>query len=490
MTQPTVTITELDGALGVLPPSSGALYAVIGVSTAGTADTPATYARVRAVVAAFGSGPLVEAACHYIERYGRPVVCVKTGATTVGTASTIAISGAGTSVMTRDVAVVPTGDFEFVFLVVTAGTIGTAGITYKTSLDGGRTYGPITALGTAVNLTIAADSSPSGSAAPGIKIAFAAGTMLAGSTCSFRTTAPQYNAAELASALLALGNSVITWDIVHVTGACDATMFAAIDLKAAAWAAAGKYHAWVANARPMLITGETEAQYLAALVAIFGSLSTSYGALCAGTGKVISSVSGREYKQPISYVYAAREASVSQEIDTAAIDLGALPVSIRDANGNNDEHDESINPGLDDARFVALRTWEGVQGVYVNRPRIFSAAGSDFELMPHRRVMNLAHAALRRYFQRRLSKPVFVSATTGYVLEAEALEIESGARSAMAAAVLPTKASAIAFSLSRTDNLLSTKTMTGQARIVPLAYVETITLDLGFKNPTLAVQTA
>ncbi len=33
MTQPTVTITELDGALGVLPPSSGALYALVGVSS-------------------------------------------------------------------------------------------------------------------------------------------------------------------------------------------------------------------------------------------------------------------------------------------------------------------------------------------------------------------------------------------------------------------------------------------------------------------------
>ena len=36
MTQPALTITELDGALGVLPPSSGALFAVVGVSSGGT----------------------------------------------------------------------------------------------------------------------------------------------------------------------------------------------------------------------------------------------------------------------------------------------------------------------------------------------------------------------------------------------------------------------------------------------------------------------
>lgn len=490
MTQPNVTVTELDGALGVLPPSEGALYTVVGVSSAGVADTPATFARVKDIVAAFGSGPMVEAACHYVERYGRPVVCVKTGQTTVGTASTISIVNPGTSVITRDATVVPIGDYEFVFRIVNAGTIGSAGITFQWSLDAGRNWSPVTALGVAVNFTVPADASPTGSAAPGIKIAFAAGTMLATTSCSFRTTAPQPNSAELASALLTLGNSIITWEILHLSCILDATLFAALEAKVASWKTAGKYHPWIGNTRPMLVTGETEAQYKTALDAIFSALSTVDGDICAGTVKMISSVSGREYKVPFAYVYAAREASVSQEIDVAAVDLGPLPCSIRDSNGNNDEHDESINPGLDDSGFTVARTWEGISGVYCNRPNIFSAAGSDFELMPQRRVLNLCHAALRRYFQRRLSKPVYVSATTGFILEAEALEIESGARSMMAAAVLPKKASAVQFALSRTDNLLSTKTMTGQARVVPLAYVEFISLDLGFFNPELAVQTA
>lgn len=491
MTQPTVTITELDGALGVLPPSSGALYALVGVSSKGTQDTPATFARVRDVVAAFGSGPLVEAACHYIERYGKPVVLVRTGQTTVGTATAIVVTGVlGTSVITRDVTVIPIDDYEFVFKVVTGGTIAAAGITYQVSLDGGRTYGPVTALGTANTLTIAADTSPTGSAAPGIKINFAAGTLLAGDTCSFRTSAPMYNSTELASALLALGNSIITWELVHVVGVIDATLFDAIELKLAAFAAAGKYRWWIGNVR-MPTIGETESAYKTALDAIFAAKASVYGDLCGASLKMISSVSGRQYKRPIAFVVGAREASVSHEIDTAAIDLGPISGSIRDANGNADEHDESINPGLDDSRFTVLRTWEGIAGVYINRPRIFSAAGSDFELVPHRRVLNLAHAALRQYFMRRLNKPVRVSSTTGFILEEEALEIESGAKSAMRAVLLAKpKASAIEFVLSRTDNLLSTKTMTGQARVVPLAYSEFINLDVGFKNPTLAVQTA
>ncbi len=54
MTQPQVTITTTDGALGVLPPSAGKLFALLGVSSSGPTDTPATYARVKDVVADFG----------------------------------------------------------------------------------------------------------------------------------------------------------------------------------------------------------------------------------------------------------------------------------------------------------------------------------------------------------------------------------------------------------------------------------------------------
>lgn len=208
---------------------------------------------------------------------------------------------------------------------------------------------------------------------------------------------------------------------------------------------------------------ETEAQYLAAFSTAFGSKSTVHGMICAGACWLISSVSGRRYRRPVSIPIAAREASVSQEVNTADVNLGPLPgVSIRDDLGNVVHHDESVNPGLDDARACVLRTWEGIQGVYVNRPILLSPAGSDFQLLTHRRVLNIAHEVLRTYFLRRLNKPVRVDASTGFILEADALEIEAGARAAMRSALLARpKASGIQFALSRTDNLLSTKTMTG-----------------------------
>lgn len=490
MTQPAVVITELDGALGVLPPSEGALFAVVGVSSGGTQNAPATYAKVKDLVAAYGSGPAIEAAAHYIERYGRPVVFVRTGQTTAGSATAIDVTGVtGTSVISRDVAVVPIDDYEFRFKVVAGGTIGVAGITFQWSLDDGRTWSPITALGTANTWTAPADTNPTGSAAPGIKINFAAGTLVAGDVAKFRTIAPIYNSAELGTALDALGASILTWELVHIVGSLDATLFDQAELKISGLVSSGKYHGYIGNTR-MPNIAESESAYKTALDAIFAAKATTRGEICAGAAKVTSSVSGRKYKRHIAHVIAAREASVSQEVNIADVNLGSLVgVSIRDSNGNIDEHDESSNPGLDDSRFTVLRTWDGLPGVYVNRPRVMSAAGSDFQLMAHRRVLDLTHAALRQYFLRRLNKPVRVNAATGFILEEDALEIESGARVAMESLLLQKpKASGVQFALSRTDNILSTKTLTGTARVVPLAYPETINLDVGFVNPALQVQ--
>jgi hypothetical protein len=480
MTQPKVTITELDGALGVLPPTAGRLFAIVGPSSSGVVAVPATFARIKDVQATFGSGPLVEAAAHYIERYGRPVVLVKTTASVSAAVSAVADNGAtGTSVVTASVAT-PVDDYDLVLKIVNGGTRGTAGITYKMSLDGGVTYSAVTALGTATSAAFP-DSA-------GVTFAFAAGTLVAGDYYTARATAALWSTSDLQAALDALGVTAASWEIVQVVGKIDASAFAIIEPKIEGLKAAGKYHAWIGNTRIPAVA-ESEATYLSSLASALGSSTSKNGSLYAGSCRLTSSVSGRRYLRPVSFATAAREASVSEEIDIADVNLGALDgVTIRDLNGNPEQHDESVNPGLDDARFAVLRTVDGYPGIYVNRPRLFSNDTSDFQIMPHRRVLNLVHDALRVYFIRRLNKPIIVSKTTGFILESEALEIETGAIAIMTSVALAKpKASAVEFALSRSDNLLSTKTITGQARVVPLAYPEFINLDVGFKNPALQI---
>jgi hypothetical protein len=457
--------------------------AVLGISSAGTANVPASYGKISSLVAAFGYGPLVEAAARHIELTGDAVVVVKTGKTTEGAAGAVDVTGVtGTSVVTFDGTTYPYDDYDVKVVVVTGGTRGTAGITFKISLDGGKNYSATIALGTATSYEF-----PNS----GVKFNFAAGTLVAGDTWTCRTTAPLYSAAQLGAAFDALRLSTHAVEIVQVAGLLDGTSFDTVSTKRASSYSANKEITIIGHCR-MPNSGESEATYLAAMNTIFSAKSDSAVALTSGACYLISSVSGRNYRRPVSFVAASLEASVSEEVNTADLNLGSLTgVSVTDANGNPDQHDETTNPGLDDARFYVLRTVQGYSGVYVNRPRLFSAEGSDFQLVPHRRVLNLAHAALRAYFTRRLNKPVRVNAATGYILEEEALEIESGARAVMRAALMAKpKASGIEFTLSRTDNLLTTKTMTGQARVIPLAYSEFINIDLGFKNPALQTQVA
>lgn len=483
MTAPNISITELDGQLGVLPPSSGALLALVGPCSGGIAAVPATYAQVKSLVAALGAGPLVEAAAIHIERTGKPVLVVKSAASVAASTSAVTSVATGTSVVTALAPTTANDDLELYLKIVTGGTRGVAGVTFQYSYDGGRTLSPVTALGTANDFAFPG--------AGGVGFAFAAGTFVAGDVHTARTTAAMWNSADIGAALDALGGSIQNWELCEIVGAIDATTFDAIDLKFVGFAAARKYRAWIGNTRVPTI-GESEATYKAALDTIFSAKSTKYGELCAGSCKLTSSVSARKYKRPISHLIGSLEANVSEEIAIANVGLGPIPgVSIRDTNGNADEHDEALSPGLDDSRFTTLKTHIGRQGVYVTRGRIFSQDGSDFDIMPKRRVMNLAHRALYNYFLDRLSNDVFVNPTTGFLTEAEAAEIETGATGAMGGELMQKpKASAVQFVLSRTDNVLSTKTITGQARVIPKGYTEFVTLDLAFKNPALSVQTA
>lgn len=483
MTQPKVTITELDGSLGILPASQGRLFAVTGVCSSGPVATPAAYARIQDLTAAFGTGPAVEAAAHYIERRGRPVLFTRAAAASgdVGTVSAVTSVATGTSVVTITASPAPNDDYELVLYFTRAGTRGTDGW-YKLSLDGGRTWGAETSLGAATSISVPGAGT--------VSFALAAGTFVAGDYHTARALAPNWDGTTIAAALLALQNSVQNWEICEVVGpVTSGTLFDAVETKFAAMFAAGKRRVYIGSTR-MPTVGESEATYLTSLTAALGSKSTKYGALVMGACKLPSSVNGRSYKRPFGFYYAALEASVSEEVNTADVSLGAATgVSIADSNGNPDEHDESINPGGDDARFVTARTIVNRPGVFINRPLLYSSAGSDFELMPHRRVLNLAHDALDEYFTNRLNKPVLVDRTTGFILEAEALEIEAGALAIMRSRLLAKpKASAVLFTLGRHDNLLSTKTMTGDGRVLPLAYPEFINLSVGYYNPALTVQ--
>lgn len=486
MTLPNATINETDGALGIQS-GGGRLMTAVGVSSRGPIDAPAAFAKVTDVVATYGEGPMVEFACYLISRYGKSVLITRTGQSVAGSfpADDVTVfAGTGTSVITvDDVGTAPNDDLDFAFRVVAGGTIGVAGITFQWSTDGGRTYSPITALGVAA-LFVFPESG-------GVQIDFAAGTLVAGDLCTFRGTAPSWNSAEINSALVALFATQAKWKIAHIIGPLDGTTFDVIDPLFSGGLANGKARSWIGHFR-MEDEGETAAAYKAAADAALSSKATVFGCIAYGASKLSSAVTGRSFRRPSSFAFAAREISIEEHENSAKVNLGPLPgVSIVDANGNPDEHNEENTPGADESRFVTLRTWgDDFEGVYITRARLFSPSGSDYDLHTKRRVINIAHEVLRPYFIRRLHEDLVVDKKTGFIREEEAVEMERGAVSALQTALTSKpKASAVSVTISRTDALLTSKTISVSARITPLSQPEFIEIELGFINPALQSQT-
>lgn len=392
----------------------------------------------------------------------------------LASAGTLVITNAGTSAVTIDGAATVDDDYGAYIEFLAGGTIGVAGITFRWSLDSGRTPSAPTALGTANTFTF-----PDGG---GIKVNFGAGTILAGETVAFDTLAPQWNNTDLLAAISALKASAIPWEMLVVHGALSAAAVGVID-----GAIDDKRHAWVGHMR-MPVGAESDATYAASVTAVMSAVATTYGEICAADCEQVSLADGRTYRRPSLFPLAAREASVTAEVDIADPNLDALPgCQIRDAKGNVKYHDENETPSLSNARFSVLRTWKEFQGTRPNNPYLFSTSGSDFDIMPKRRVMNIAHSIILPFMARRLAKLILVDKKTGFIKKSERLEINTNATQLLLDG-LKGMVSDANFVLSATDNLISKAPLTGEYRLVPGAYPEHAVLRAGFRNPALNIE--
>jgi len=466
MSSPSVDITVLDNQLGILAPVD-AVLAIVAPATAGEVNTPQPFTQIQDVINEYGQGPLVEAAAYAIERFGLRVLLVRTAATgTPGAFGTLNDDDwTGTSVPTLAAAPLPADDMDIVIKTITGGTVGIAGITYQVSLDGGQNFGPTRALGTATSIVIPE--------ANNIAVDLAAGDVEADETLSFSTAAPKPSGVELTAALTALRQTQSPWTRLLVLTDMDTTLLSALDAAMTAMEAAGRPRRAIAHARRPN-SGETEAQYLTAMQTLFSASSSRRVALCAGAADIDSSVGNRwRFRRSPAYVVGPLSASVAEEVDIAELRYGPLPgVYIRDQNGNPKHHDETINPGLDDARFTTLRSWEGRNGVWVNNLRLFSPAGSDFLWMQHGLVIDLCCVIARRELEPLLSRGFLVKSDgSGQIRPEDARAIDSVINAALAREVVgQRKASSATFAISRTDDVLRTGEISWTVRVVPLAY--------------------
>lgn len=482
-----VTFTEIDGALAIVPDGTADVAVVIGPATAGPLNTPAAFANVADIVATYTSGPMVSCAAYLLRTPGRAVVVCRCDTSTDGAYGTVRHTGVtGGCVPSAHAATKPYDAYDAYVVIVTGGTVGVDGITYQTSLDGGRTLLPVTALGTSTTITITAGN---------VAFDLTASTLVAGDYFECRTTAPLEDTNDLTDAFAAVKATSLEWDGFVLANPQPLANLQLCDTTLRAWTAEDIDRTGMANARVPTVS-ETEADYYAAMAIVAAGIASTHLTVGAGACRTISGLDGSQEDRPAIWAAAARAYS-NLIVDSAAtsiaqVSLGPLPsdVALRDVNGNLVHHDERLNPGLDALGFLTLRTFASRQrkGVYIKKDRIMCAAGSDFTRRTYRICINRAKDALRTYLEGRLEAPLQVSATTGYILKSEANDIIEGALSVMKTAIGQTPAcSAYTFTVVMTDNVLSTSQLRCSARIVPLFYPSSIGVTIGFTNPAAGV---
>lgn len=489
MALPNVTQTILQNGLGLQPPSTAGLHVKVGACSTGTVNTLyafTTYAQVRSTI---GYGPVPDSVCFSLGELTNgiapaPVLAMRATASTAATSGSV--TPVRTSTSTGTVATTGSTPFDTYPVVITitkTGTLGAGAFTY--TLDGGKRVSPEVII-------------PSGGtyAIPnsGVVAVFTAGAgpifFELGDTFTWATVEPKCTTTNLGTAADALFADPRTWGFMHIVGvAADEA-----DLEARFDAIASKMN-----------TAETLKRYARCIIE--GPSGVTDSALIAGmTPKVNARMAvasdfadgiipdtGNTFKRSSGMQISARIAGIPIREDAARVKSGSLS-----SNTTKIYRDESVTPGLDDARFSTLRTWIQRPGIFVGNAKLFSAPGSDFRYFQHGRIMDVACNTTYFGLVNQSSDNFLVDPTpatdpvTGLkyfrILEAAARSIESEILDLLAdALVRPGHASQVFFSVSRTDAILTSETLTVTTGILPFGYAKIITNTISFVNPSRLV---
>jgi hypothetical protein len=314
----------------------------------------------------------------------------------------------------------------------------------------------------------------------GITITFAAGVYKEGDTFSFNTTAPQATNGEVLAAVDTIleAKKAIEW--IAVAGISTAALWAALATKAEGAAEIFQYLFFIAQAR-YKADGETLDQWVNALTGSDrGTVASTRLQVIAGYIEE-ADANGQVDVRSLIGTYCGKLAGLPVHQGPDAVRSGSITAATAlKPDGINDGHIEALK----NAGYVTARQIIGLNGIYVTSGQIMSEAGSDYDLVERRRVMDKACRQVRTAQLIYLNDVVKVAGDGSpeglemFVAQSEnplnimvnAGEISSGY------VIIP-----------EGQNILSTKTLRTKVRIVPLGKLSYIENEIAYSNPALEV---
>lgn len=492
--RPQIIFNVVSNALGNVPVSPANTIAIYGVSSAGPINEPSDPYSVPGNVAVdFGYGPGPELAANLVAS-GIRTIFTRVETDTVGTVSAVVHTGSGTSVLSIS------GDpYDAYDISVVPSKAGTAGSepepSFQISFDGGRTYSrsirmPASRIYTGFQETT------------GLTFSFTAATLVVGDEYTATTTAPVPVAAGVADAIAAFRTAKAQAAVHCTTGVLDESGVETCVSELDQFVDQKKFCRFLFECRD-IGTGETTAQWMDAISEDFGAFTNDRVGICAGAARVTSALTGFRLRKNILWLAAVRAGRVTARTQgpTFGQDLGATedgPLVSFTQNGQGTGitevyYDEQLTPGLDEARFITVTSYPGdaANGYYITNPNLMSGPTSDFDLLQLGRVMDEACRVTNGFFLTKISTAVRVNPRTGFILEKDALSLESGNDQVIANAIIANgNASPMPNDdytiVSRVDRIINTKTVTVTVKILPLAYSKVFNITMSFFNPALS----
>lgn len=494
MPVPNVAVTKNPFALPSLPPSSDGILAIIASAQSGLSLTPQIWTSPNQMLSGQGYGPLTEYGAYVMNTSGRPVVGLRSSPSVAAIYGTITHTGTGTATATATAGTFPLEHYAVQVKFLQAGTLGTAGITYTYSLDGGNSVSVPQSLGTGVIIAI-----------PNSGVSFTlavtgTGTVIAGDAFSCFTERALCSDADVATELGILALSRQPWEAVLIDSNFGAASVGVIDGLLAGLEAQGQFKIALVNTRfkeePEPVT-EPETAYATAMSALLASQTSERMVVGADGGHVSSTLTGLNLKRPTALAAAAMMMSLTPNIgvDPAYVGNGPVPgYALADGNANPLDHDEDLYPTLDGFGFTTLRSFapSGPQGVYITNANVISPENSNIRYVQQLRVLNktctIAWQLLTQLLSVGVQTQLNSATNTLNIQEGDAQRIEQYVTPQMESALQGQVSSVhgapgVALTLSRTDNMgITPAIVTATVQVLGLVYIKGFAITVAFSK--------
>jgi hypothetical protein len=469
MALPDVKNKILDGAMGVGGADSTGIFAAVGVSAIPSNGVLA-FVDPAAVEEKIGDGPLRDLIVSALSIAKTTVYAVALEGTVPGSVSEVSTGSENAGTGTVAASGNPRNEYDVRVDITASGTLNEAA--FRVTIDGSA--GKIVTTPDGDGLYEISNT--------GLILLFTPGAsgFREGDTFSFSTTEPQATNGEILSAVDTILDAKLSIEWIAVAGVSGAALWAAFATKAEGAAEIYQYLFFVAQAR---YQGEEETadQWAMALAGDErGTAASTRLQVCAGWIEE-ADANGQVDTRPLIGVYCGKLAQRSVHQGPDAVRYGSISAATAlKPDGINDGHIETLK----NSGYVTARKIIGLNGIYVTSGQMMSEAGSDYDLVERRRVMDKACRQIRAAQLFYLNDVVKVGADGSpeglemFIAQSESpLRImKTNGEISDGYVVIPPG-----------QNILSTKTLRTKIRIVPLGKMSYIENEIAYSNPALGV---